>query len=290
MLPETLICLLNAAIVLAQSRQTLSINAVTSFQSPNPPSFTLPSASQLTVSVALCSGNIGSSSIRFFVTNSSAVDDPGSNGGTDVHEIALYDGYGNWTGLFPTGGALAVENAGSMPFEIGVSASSGDYTGTLVISQLTLEAADPIHEVLDAVPLLGDSTANQVLIFSAPFASVPHSQPAYPNYTLPAANLSLPDEPSSFPNFTVIISPTGSTAPLTSMQQTGCMLATQQSSGTVANERLWPRDEQGWRSQWIVDGLNPSTNYTVYIVQDSTKISGPIYFSTKSGELLFPAP
>jgi len=124
MLPETLLCLLNAAIVLAQSRQQLGLNAVSSFNPltlPNPPSFTLPTSNELTVSIALCSSNSGGSTPRFFVTNSSTVDNPGSGGGTDVFEIAVNGGHGNWTGVFDSGGTLAVENVGQVSFEVGVS-------------------------------------------------------------------------------------------------------------------------------------------------------------------------
>lgn len=35
-------------------------------------------------------------------------------------------------------------------------------------------------------------------------------------------------------------------------------------------------------------GLTPSTNYTAYVLLNSTKVSGPIFFSTKSGMLYFP--
>jgi calcium channel MID1 len=51
---------------------------------------------------------------------------------------------------------------------------------------------------------------------------------------------------------------------------------------------LWLRDQTGWRSQWLVGGLNPATNYTAFVVQDSTKISGPIYFLTKSAAFSCP--
>ncbi|KAI5981857.1 hypothetical protein EDD15DRAFT_2158798, partial [Pisolithus albus] len=37
-----------------------------------------------------------------------------------------------------------------------------------------------------------------------------------------------------------------------------------------------------FRSQWFVEGLSPSTNYTAYAIQDRVKVSGPIYFLTKS--------
>ena len=68
------------------------------------------------------------------------------------------------------------------------------------------------------------------------------------------------------------------------------MLSAQRSSGTVRNQSLWLRDEEGWRSQWFLEGLTPATNYTAYVIQDSKKVSGPIYFATKLGSfsLSFP--
>lgn len=137
----------------------------------------------------------------------------------------------------------------------------------------------PLHQHLDALPLLGDTTSNEALIFSLPFAPAPPEQPSYPNYTLSRANPSIPNPPTS-PNFTLVLFPTSSSF----IPQTGCRLTATQSSGNQLNQTLWLRDETGWRSQWLVGGLNPATNFTVFVVQDSTKISGPIYFLTKSGE------
>ncbi|KAF9005223.1 stretch-activated Ca2+-permeable channel component-domain-containing protein [Cyathus striatus] len=272
MLPEAFLLLLSAAISSAQTRQELSINQLASFNTsrlPNPPSFNLPDQDELNITVALCAGSNAGPFPRFFVSNSthSAIeDDPGPSGGTDVYEIMVGDGHGSWTGKFPSGGVLAVDVNGApqTTFEIGVS------------------NADPMHEVLTNLPLFGDSTANQALIFSAPFLAPSLPKPSYPNYTLPGGNLSFPDPPSSSPNFTIIVQSTASG--IASGHQTGCFLSSQRSSlnVNVVNQTLWLKDADGWRSQWILGGLSPSTNYTVYVVQDSTKVSGPIYFATKS--------
>lgn len=145
----------------------------------------------------------------------------------------------------------------------------------------------PFHEHLSTPPLLGDTTSNQALLFSQPFAPAPNDSPSYPNYTLPQANPPIPAAPVS-PNLTLIISPTSSNPSLTSVPQTGCRLAQTASTGNQLNQTLWLKDSDGWRSQWLLGGLNPVTNYTAYVIQDNTKISGPIMFATKSGEL-FPA-
>ena len=52
------------------------------------------------------------------------------------------------------------------------------------------------------------------------------------------------------------------------------------------NHSLWLKDSDGWRSQWLMSDLNPVTNYTAYVIQDNTKVSGPIMFTTKSGEFV----
>ena len=267
MLPETLLCLLSAALILAQTRQELTLDSLFIFNStglPNPPSFDLPFARNLSISVALCSSS--TSLPRFFVTNGTATDNPGPEGGEDVYEIRISNGYGTFTGDFTAGGILAVDNAGQIPFEVGISDGG------------------PMHGTLGEVPLLGDTTANQVLLFSPPYASAPVEDPTYPNYTLPAANASLPSPPTA-PNFTLIISPTSASF---SLSQSACLLSSQSSTGTIASQFPWLRDEQGWRMQWIVEGLSPQTNYTAFVVQDGSKVSGPIYFVTKSASFSCP--
>ncbi|KDQ58001.1 hypothetical protein JAAARDRAFT_193486 [Jaapia argillacea MUCL 33604] len=286
LLPLSLLLLLEAKLLIVQAQQ-LSLNSLSAFTAstvPSPPSFSLPSTSDaLSISVALCS-QPSSQPPRFFITNNSAISDPGPDGGTDVYEIILSDGYGSWTGLMGSGGVLAVEDVGESTFEIGVATGG------------------PLHQVLSTLPLLGDTTTNQALLFSPPFSPPQTPPPTFPNYTFPAANLTFPTQPSSTPNFTLILAPTlndpSSTSGLTSLPQTGCALkaegaigsgtSTGTSSGKQIFQSMWLRDENGWRSEWLVGGLTPLTNYTAYVVQDETKVSGPIYLVTKSA--LFSCP
>ncbi|KAG5726080.1 Stretch-activated cation channel MID1 [Termitomyces sp. T112] len=272
MLPETLWCLLGAALAAAQARQKLPLNSNSAFSPdniPNPPAFTLPAAVNLTISVALCSTN---SHPRFFVTNTSIVAVPGSEGGKDVFEIEYTDGLGSWTGNFVDGGVLAIEDSEQTSFEVGISDE------------------DPIHSLLPNpdLPLLGDTTSDQAIIFSPVFSEVRYYVPTWPNYTFPPANLTQPPLPSGSPNYTLIISPTSSTPSLASLPQTGCMLLSRRSTGTISNESLWLRDAHGWRTQWLVEGLAPSANYTAYVIKDSTQVGGPIYFATKSASFTCP--
>ena len=54
-------------------------------------------------------------------------------------------------------------------------------------------------------------------------------------------------------------------------------------SAQVLAEQMWLRDDAGWRREWLVGRLSPLTNYSVYAIQNGTRLSGPIYFTTKSG-------
>jgi calcium channel MID1 len=54
-------------------------------------------------------------------------------------------------------------------------------------------------------------------------------------------------------------------------------------SAQVLAKQMWLRDDGGWRQEWLVGRLEPLTNYTVYAIRDGTRLSGPIYFTTKSG-------
>ncbi|KAJ3777791.1 stretch-activated cation channel Mid1 [Lentinula raphanica] len=266
-----LLCLANAALIQAATA-SLSLNSILSlnFQDlPSPPSFSLPVSPNLTITVAYCSS--ATVSTRFFVTNNSFVDNPGPDGGEDVFEITVDQGLGTFSAVFLEGGVLAIDGASSddFSFEIGASDSG------------------PMHEVLAVFPLLGDTTSNQALLFSPPFDPPVFSDPSYPNYTLPGPSLSPPSPPSSSSNFTLLLAPT-SPQTLTALPQTACMMSSQTSSGNIANESLWLRDEEGWRTQWIMAGLSPQTNYTAYVIQDSTKLSGPMYFVTKSAVFACP--
>lgn len=154
----------------------------------------------------------------------------------------------------------------------------------------------PLHSVLPTIPLFGDTTADQVLLFSPPFLPQPIQQPTYPNYTLPPANLSVPPHPPQVTNFSLILGPTTSFPafnvtskafgglPLTAcaLRNVSGLMVGGGSAGNV-QESLVSRDERGWRTQWIVEGLQRQVNYTAFVVQDGVKVAGPVSFTTKSG-------
>lgn len=153
-----------------------------------------------------------------------------------------------------------------------------------------------LHSQLTTFALLGDTTSNQALLFSPPFLPPTVEQPTYPNYTLPVAATTLPSPPpsSQSPNFTLIVAPTASfptfdfstNAYANGFPITSCALETVNGvmSNATMNSSLVLPDANGWRWQWLVEGLKPSTNYTAYVVESGTKVGGPINFVTKSGE------
>ncbi len=50
----------------------------------------------------------------------------------------------------------------------------------------------------------------------------------------------------------------------------------------VLEKQLWLQDKSGWHWEWLIGQLELLTNYSVYAIQDGTRLSGPIYFTTKS--------
>jgi calcium channel MID1 len=122
MLPESLLCLLSAAVAYSQTIQNLTVNNVTSFNTLNlqsTSSFSLPQSEQLSITIALCSKS--SSIPRFFVSNNSdsvTLDDPGD-------EIEFSSGLGSWFGRFANGGVLAIKSieTDDVAFDIGISDS-----------------------------------------------------------------------------------------------------------------------------------------------------------------------
>ncbi|KAI5119680.1 hypothetical protein M0805_009624 [Coniferiporia weirii] len=282
------------AIAFAQA-DSLTINGSLALTTTNLSSSTFelpePSTAFLTVSVALCGAAPASGdATRFFVTNNTAVSNPGPDSTQDgVYEITVESAGVGSVVLDMTGGAgvFAVDAGGAaQSFEVGVS-----------------DTSEPLYEVLTSLPLLGDTTANQALLFSPPFlAPSAATEPSYPNYTLPIASLPVPTPPTQHPNFTLIAGPVNvfpefdfsTNTFVDGTPVTACALGSLSNltvmSGSFGSvqESLVLRDSDGWRFQWLVDGLQPLTNYTTFVLQDGVKVAGPVNFVTKSA--LFACP
>ncbi|KAH8092178.1 stretch-activated Ca2+-permeable channel component-domain-containing protein [Cristinia sonorae] len=275
--------------ILPRPSTRLGINSLTPFtlsNLPSPPVFSIPATDEsISITIASCSIDVAFSSTRFFLSNESSIPDPGPDDLEDpgVREIALNStGVGEWTGPLTQGGFLSV--------------SIGGPSGQQQSFEVAVSSTGPTHTSGASLPLLGDTTSNIALLFSPPFAPPPRIQPTYPNYTLPAANLTFPPEPTDPPNYQLFIAPTSALSSA-GIPRTGCALrAAAGGAGTEMrllsseqSEGMWLRDEaEGWRWQWLVQGLAPSTNYTAFAVLDGTKVSDEIMFSTKSGGFACP--
>jgi calcium channel MID1 len=136
-------------------------------------------------------------------------------------------------------------------------------------------------------PLFGDTTSSQAIIFSAPFADAPFDEPSYPNYTLPQGNLSAPPNIPTPPAQTLLVYPTSNISSLVSrVNASFCAMVeipgNVAGSGKPLSTSDVLRDADGWRTQWVLEGLTPSTNYTVFVISDEALVSPPLYISTKS--------
>ena len=249
-------------------QQQLSLNTVSTFSSPS--TFTIPSHDgDVVITVALC-GNPQGTTPSAILTNSSTGNPTVDNiGAQDVFEIPIEEGLGSWVGSISQGGRLAVTNTGQTTYEVGVSTDSGQ----------------PIHQYLGQGGLsFGDSTGSQAILFSSPFEGIQATQPNFPNYTLPPVQTPFSvSQPSSTAQFNLTLLETSSASGL--LTRSSCALRATTSVGKVKNQTNWIREQaEGWRSKWLVEGLTPGTNYSVFISQDGTKVSGPLYFTTKSGQ------
>lgn len=140
-----------------------------------------------------------------------------------------------------------------------------------------------------------------MLIFSHLLSSLPQTQPTYPNYTLPPAQLPLfaSGAGSSTSSLTLIIVPTGSSPTSDGLDNSLCAIRTANiSTGGIASARNavlnrsqphWMRlgGEEGLRSAWGAgDLVAGGSNYTAWTLDEAKgELSRPVWFATKQGQL-----
>ncbi|KAG8924981.1 stretch-activated cation channel mid1 [Tulasnella sp. 418] len=271
--------LLASTLVFGQVATILSLPSLNSFALEPlsaPMLFSIPSSSsQVALSLALCS-TLQPPPVVFMTnaTSSGAVVGP-----TDPSswQLAINDGVGVWIGEMRNGGMIGVWVGN------GGTSASGSWSYEIAVQ----EGEDSPHGFNPSAPLLGDTTSSIAIVLSPPFHASRRLEPIYPNYTLPHVT---PDErppTSSEPDTALIVLKTPETVSSIPLYRSACalrqQLQTPQGIGRVAaNASLVLRDpEVGWRTEFIIQDLSPSTNYTVFITQ-GPKISGPLYFLTKS--------
>jgi calcium channel MID1 len=178
-------------------------------------------------------------------------------------------------------------------------------------------SVDGANELSDLVPLPGDTTSSQVIVFSPVLYNDPIPQPTYPNYTLPDANLQV--DPwdiilathstnssnsleSNFPMgrdpVSMLIVQTEVSPIQHGLRNSGWAIVESAESykndpSTVIEEpddtdTIWSTvgGQQGYRQIQVWTGLSPATNYTVWAMSATFTLSQPAFFVTKHGELL----
>jgi hypothetical protein len=143
------------------------------------------------------------------------------------------------------------------------------------------------------MPYLGDTTSTQSLLFSPLLLASPQPQPNYPNYTLPPVIMTPPAIPDfSFSELDLLIIPTGSSPTESGLDNSHCAaLNSNITTGALGSTNLvvnatteWMAigDEEGYRTYWVIGGLMPSSNYTAYYYESTTRtLSQSIWFTTK---------
>ena len=169
----------------------------------------------------------------------------------------------------------------------------------LVLNKYAPAASTPLHLLSRSKPLYGDATSTSALLLSDPISdtATPFQEPSYPQYDLPPSIPPIPGAPeiAQSTNSTLIIFPTSSLIstdgqPTSDLSQSGCFLqslSSSQTSGvTIASSLVLRNQAEGWRTQFLVEGLQPSTNYTFYTLTTTQgggrNLSDPAYFKTKS--------
>lgn len=156
----------------------------------------------------------------------------------------------------------------------------------------------PSQSLATTLPQVGDTTATQAIFFSPVFAASNHIPPKFPNYTLPLGELDTPDPPGNIPNFTLVLLPTNKLPSNFQLQSSVCAIQSLANSAdggvtispsssqvdglTITANPVLKGIKEGWRFQWVIEGLKPATNYTIWTIQDNEVLGGPINALTKS--------
>ncbi|GJJ14383.1 hypothetical protein Clacol_008647 [Clathrus columnatus] len=235
-------------------------------------SFLLPEVNPIAISISICSSS-NNASPNIVLKN-------GTSGSTT--NIALTQGLGTFQGFLSKSSTLQIDaTSGELDLEIGILSDSH------------------LPPDLDTLPQVGDTTATQGIFFSPEFASSNHISPTFPNYTLPLGVLDPPSPPANPPNFTLILLPTQELSSQPQLSNSACGLqritngidgaiVISPSSGVsdngvnVTTSMVLKDIKRGWRFQWLVEGLQPSTNYTIWTILDGVFVAGPINTLTKS--------
>ncbi|KAL1405281.1 stretch-activated cation channel mid1 [Vanrija albida] len=230
----------------------------------------------------------------------------------DAWEISWDQGFGNWTyglnwrtqkfdpdapSIRPS---ILVGRGIQDDIMLDPSAISDGNVEVFVLVSNTYDNSTGIPGMSAETPLLGDTTSSSVLLFSPVLLHESIAEPQYPNYTLPKAEVDLPqwDEADTVTrNTRFVILPTelspasvglgNSIAAIDKVvRDRNLTLLNATRSGTQ-----WMNVENfdGFRYWGYFQGLQPETNYTAWLVEDNTFIkSEPSWFATKEATFACP--
>nr|ODN77362.1 hypothetical protein L203_06303 [Cryptococcus depauperatus CBS 7841] len=206
-------------------------------------------------------------------------------------------GFANWTANSTESDIFILLglNVDSQGNSVTLDIPSGNVVVQLAISQ------DPIYSLSAAYPTLGDTTSSSALIFSPLLYSSPQTQPSYPNYTLPGAQLVIPSASSLMSeslnsslttDLSLILIPTNSSPTSLGLDNSVCAInaALNQSSISGVNNTIYQSSEpewmaiegrEGFRKTWVLEGLQSGTNYTAWLKDGRGVLSRPAWLVTK---------
>lgn len=286
---------------------------------------TLPPSPSLYLTLSICSLNSNDTQLPSVLVSTSPPDfelderttaDRASGGteranrrvrGGGLWSLSWDQGFANWTNPSddalqgPVGMRLGFVQdqeiaEGNLVLQLRVSGDGEYLSQELGAAELT-DRAGPPGRVLPSSLLLGDTTTNQALLFSPVLLAAPQAQPTYPNYTLPPAQMDLPGLPEfSLPTFDLVVVPTAASPTNQALDQSLCAIqAANSSTGSIAQASnmvvnattTWSAiaGEEGYRTYWVVGGLQPGTNYTAWYTQGDGTLSQPTWFATKQCKL-----
>ncbi|ODO11485.1 hypothetical protein I350_00265 [Cryptococcus amylolentus CBS 6273] len=212
-------------------------------------------------------------------------------------------GFGNWSWSSNGGGYKDV----GVLFGLGLDKDGQTLNTSMigsgnVVMQLDASTRSQQSGLTAAYPKLGDTTASQVLLFSPLLYSSIQEQPTYPNYTLPGPQLAFPDvadltaapvNSSLSKNMTLMVVPTTSSPSEIGLDLSQCAVNAAFANASVSGDNNtvvksarpeWMAigNQEGFRTYWVLGGLEAGTNYTAWIKDDKDIMSRPAWFGTKN--------
>ncbi|CAG7850894.1 SubName: Full=Uncharacterized protein {ECO:0000313/EMBL:CCA68259.1} [Serendipita indica DSM 11827] len=255
------------------------------------------------LSVELCTQVDGQNPPRFFAlantassttrqtssqTSTTTASTPSITPVANSQELDVSGGVGYWNSV------KSLDNGGILQVILPPGATGGPWRFSVGLS-----TNEPLHWRSERTPLFGDSTSTSALLFSPPIPNTASDfvEPTFPKYELPDKNLSSPSAPTeaTSTNNTLVVFPTSLLINddgqfKTELTSSACYLQSLEASTNttgslnIATRLVLRNQEEGWRTQHIVQGLNPSTNYTFYVMStfgNQVLLSQPAFFKTK---------